>query len=64
MHFFSPVEEMMLTEVGPRRGPANKARPSLDRVRDPVKKTPIVVHDTRGFISRCVFRYIHELRAC
>ncbi|MFP5076554.1 FAD-dependent oxidoreductase [Rhizobium sp. YIM 134829] len=61
IHFFSPVEKMMLTEVilGDQTGDAALAA-ALDFVGQ-IKKTPIVVNDTRGFyVNRCVFRYIHE----
>ncbi|OJF98506.1 FAD-dependent oxidoreductase [Pararhizobium antarcticum] len=61
IHFFSPVEKMMLTEVimGKETGDAALAT-ALDFVAA-IKKTPIVVNDTRGFyVNRCVFRYIHE----
>lgn len=61
VHFFSPVEKMMLTEVilGKRTGEKAIAV-ALDYVAA-IKKTPIVVNDTRGFyVNRCVFRYIHE----
>jgi len=61
VHFFSPVHKMMLTEVilGERTGDKAIAV-ALDYVAA-IKKTPIVVNDTRGFyVNRCVFRYIHE----
>jgi 3-hydroxyacyl-CoA dehydrogenase/enoyl-CoA hydratase/3-hydroxybutyryl-CoA epimerase len=61
VHFFSPVEKMMLTEVilGKETG-CRAIAVALDYVAA-IKKTPIVVNDTRGFyINRCVFRYIHE----
>ncbi len=61
IHFFSPVEKMMLTEVilGKETGDEALAT-ALDYVAA-IKKTPIVVNDTRGFyVNRCVFRYIHE----
>ncbi|WP_085033866.1 FAD-dependent oxidoreductase [Ensifer aridi] len=61
IHFFSPVEKMMLTEVilGKETGDRALAT-ALDYVAA-IKKTPIVVNDTRGFyVNRCVFRYIHE----
>ncbi|KQT54381.1 3-hydroxyacyl-CoA dehydrogenase [Aureimonas sp. Leaf454] len=61
IHFFSPVDKMMLTEVilGKETGDEALAV-ALDFVRA-IKKTPIVVNDTRGFFAnRCVFRYIHE----
>lgn len=61
VHFFSPVEKMMLTEVivGEETGDEALAV-ALDYVAQ-IKKTPIVVNDTRGFyVNRCVFRYINE----
>ncbi|MDX0318440.1 3-hydroxyacyl-CoA dehydrogenase NAD-binding domain-containing protein [Sinorhizobium meliloti] len=61
IHFFSPVEKMMLTEVilGKETGDRALAA-ALDYVAA-IRKTPIVVNDTRGFyVNRCVFRYIHE----
>ncbi|MDE1990899.1 MAG: enoyl-CoA hydratase/isomerase family protein [Rhizobiaceae bacterium] len=61
IHFFSPVEKMMLTEVILGKETGDKALAvALDYVAA-IKKTPIVVNDTRGFfVNRCVFRYIHE----
>jgi 3-hydroxyacyl-CoA dehydrogenase/enoyl-CoA hydratase/3-hydroxybutyryl-CoA epimerase len=61
IHFFSPVEKMMLVEVilGPETGDAALAT-ALDFVRA-IRKTPIVVNDGRGFYAnRCVGRYLHE----
>jgi 3-hydroxyacyl-CoA dehydrogenase/enoyl-CoA hydratase/3-hydroxybutyryl-CoA epimerase len=61
VHFFSPVEKMMLTEVilGEKSGDRALAT-ALDYVAA-IRKTPIVVNDTRGFyVNRCVFRYINE----
>jgi 3-hydroxyacyl-CoA dehydrogenase/enoyl-CoA hydratase/3-hydroxybutyryl-CoA epimerase len=61
VHFFSPVEKMMLTEVILGKQSGDKAiAVALDFVAA-IKKTPIVVNDTRGFyVNRCVFRYINE----
>ncbi|MGO4565434.1 FAD-dependent oxidoreductase [Rhizobium sp. 2YAF20] len=61
IHFFSPVEKMMLTEVILGKETGDRAiAVALDFVAA-VKKTPIVVNDVRGFyVNRCVFRYIHE----
>jgi 3-hydroxyacyl-CoA dehydrogenase / enoyl-CoA hydratase / 3-hydroxybutyryl-CoA epimerase len=61
VHFFSPVEKMMLTEVIMGEQTGDKALAvALDYV-SMIKKTPIVVNDTRGFfVNRCVFRYINE----
>jgi 3-hydroxyacyl-CoA dehydrogenase/enoyl-CoA hydratase/3-hydroxybutyryl-CoA epimerase len=61
IHFFSPVDRMMLVEVilGKETGePALAA--ALDYVRA-IRKTPIVVNDSRGFYAnRCVLNYIGE----
>jgi 3-hydroxyacyl-CoA dehydrogenase/enoyl-CoA hydratase/3-hydroxybutyryl-CoA epimerase len=61
IHFFSPVEKMMLVEiiVGKNTGDVALAT-ALDYVRQ-INKTPIVVNDSRGFFAnRCVLRYISE----
>jgi 3-hydroxyacyl-CoA dehydrogenase/enoyl-CoA hydratase/3-hydroxybutyryl-CoA epimerase len=61
IHFFSPVERMMLVEVimGKETGDAALAT-ALDYVRA-IRKTPIVVNDSRGFYtSRVVGTYIRE----
>ncbi|XBQ15402.1 MAG: 3-hydroxyacyl-CoA dehydrogenase NAD-binding domain-containing protein [Oceanicaulis sp.] len=61
IHFFSPVEKMMLVEliVGEKTGDAAISL-ALDFV-GKIKKTPIVVADTRGFYAnRCVMRYIEQ----
>jgi 3-hydroxyacyl-CoA dehydrogenase/enoyl-CoA hydratase/3-hydroxybutyryl-CoA epimerase len=61
IHFFSPVERMMLTEVilGKDTGDVALAT-ALDFVRA-IRKTPIVVNDSRGFFAnRCVLNYIQE----
>ena len=61
IHFFSPVEKMMLTEVILGKETGEKALAvALDYVAK-IKKTPIVVNDTRGFyVNRCVLRYMAE----
>jgi 3-hydroxyacyl-CoA dehydrogenase/enoyl-CoA hydratase/3-hydroxybutyryl-CoA epimerase len=61
IHFFSPVERMMLVEIimGKETGDAALAM-ALDYVRT-IRKTPIVVNDSRGFYtSRVVGTYIRE----
>ncbi|HET8918942.1 MAG TPA: 3-hydroxyacyl-CoA dehydrogenase NAD-binding domain-containing protein [Xanthobacteraceae bacterium] len=61
IHFFSPVERMMLVEIimGKETGDAALAT-ALDFVRT-IRKTPIVVNDSRGFYaSRVVGTYIRE----
>ncbi|MDQ0456907.1 FAD-dependent oxidoreductase [Rhizobium paknamense] len=61
IHFFSPVEKMMLTEVILGKETGDKALAvALDYVAA-IRKTPIVVNDTRGFfVNRCVLRYMAE----
>lgn len=61
IHFFSPVEKMMLVEVIMGEETGDKAlATALDYVRA-IKKTPIVVNDARGFFAnRCVGAYILE----
>ena len=61
IHFFSPVDRMMLVEVivGKETGDAALAT-ALDYVRQ-IRKTPIVVNDSRGFYAnRCVMAYLLE----
>ncbi len=61
LHFFSPVEKMPLVEVvmGGRTGQLALAA-ALDLVRA-LRKTPIVVNDSRGFFAnRCVMNFIRE----
>ncbi|RWQ00476.1 3-hydroxyacyl-CoA dehydrogenase NAD-binding domain-containing protein [Mesorhizobium sp.] len=61
IHFFSPVDKMMLVEIilGKKTGDRALAT-AIDFVRA-IKKTPIVVNDTRGFyVNRCVLRYMSE----
>lgn len=61
IHFFSPVDKMMLVEVirGEKTGEKAIAT-ALDYVRA-IKKTPVLVNDTRGFfVNRCVLKYIAE----
>ncbi len=61
VHFFSPVEKMPLVEIilGKETGSAAIAK-ALDFVAQ-IKKTPIVVHDSRGFYtSRSFGTYVQE----
>ena len=61
IHFFSPVDKMMLVEIilGKKTGEKALAT-AIDYVRA-IKKTPVVVNDTRGFyVNRCVLRYMSE----
>src|SRR4029453_11111818 len=59
--FFSPVDRMMLVEIILGKKTSEEALAvAIDYVRA-IKKTPIVVNDTRGFyVNRCVLRYMSE----
>ena len=61
IHFFSPVDRMMLTEIIMGKKTGDKALAmALDYVLA-IRKTPIVVNDTRGFyVNRMVLRYMSE----
>jgi len=61
IHFFSPVALMMLTEIILGKETGDKAlATALDFVRA-IRKTPIVVNDSRGFYAnRCVLNYVQE----
>lgn len=61
LHFFSPVDKMPLVEIikGAASGDEALAR-AFDLVRQ-IKKTPIVVNDSRGFFtSRVIGQFINE----
>lgn len=61
IHFFSPVEKMLLVEIikGAKTGDRATAK-ALDYVRQ-IRKTPIVVNDARFFYcNRCIIPYINE----
>ncbi|MBM7069814.1 3-hydroxyacyl-CoA dehydrogenase NAD-binding domain-containing protein [Actibacterium sp. 188UL27-1] len=61
IHFFSPVEKMLLVEIikGQETGDRAVAK-ALDYVRQ-IRKTPIVVNDARFFYAnRCIIPYINE----
>src|SRR6202789_4146432 len=64
VHFFSPVEKMMLTEIiMGEKADATALATAMDFVRA-IKKTPIVVNDCRGFyVNRCVGNYMVEAHA-
>ena len=61
IHFFSPVEKMLLVEI--IKGEKTETRAvakALDFVRQ-IKKTPIVVNDARFFYAnRCIIPYLNE----
>jgi 3-hydroxyacyl-CoA dehydrogenase / enoyl-CoA hydratase / 3-hydroxybutyryl-CoA epimerase len=61
IHFFSPVDKMMLVEIirGKETGDRAVAK-ALDFARQ-IRKTPIVVNDARFFYAnRCIIPYINE----
>ena len=61
IHFFSPVDKMLLVEIikGKATGSVAVAK-ALDFVRQ-IRKTPIVVNDERFFYAnRCIIPYINE----
>ena len=61
IHFFSPVDRMMLVEIirGTATGDRAVAK-ALDFVRQ-IRKTPIVVNDARFFYAnRCIIPYLNE----
>jgi 3-hydroxyacyl-CoA dehydrogenase/enoyl-CoA hydratase/3-hydroxybutyryl-CoA epimerase len=61
IHFFSPVDKMMLVEIirGHQTSDEAAAR-AIDYVLK-IKKTPIVVNDSRGFYtSRCFMTFLQE----
>jgi 3-hydroxyacyl-CoA dehydrogenase/enoyl-CoA hydratase/3-hydroxybutyryl-CoA epimerase len=61
IHFFSPVDRMMLVEIIKGRQTGDRAvAKALDYVRQ-IRKTPIVVNDARFFYAnRCIIPYINE----
>ncbi|MBY8975042.1 enoyl-CoA hydratase/isomerase family protein [Rhodobacteraceae bacterium NNCM2] len=61
IHFFSPVDRMMLVEIikGKQTGDRAVAK-ALDFVRQ-IRKVPIVVNDARYFYAnRCIIPYVNE----
>ena len=61
IHFFSPVEKMLLVEIIMGAKTGDRALPVAMAFVRAIKKTPIVVNDTRGFYAnRCVGNYIRE----
>lgn len=61
IHFFSPVDKMLLVEIIKGKGTGNRAvAKALDFVRQ-IRKTPIVVNDARYFYAnRCILPYTNE----
>ncbi|WP_328492790.1 3-hydroxyacyl-CoA dehydrogenase NAD-binding domain-containing protein [Streptomyces sp. NBC_00414] len=61
LHFFSPVDKMPLVEIIKGEGTGDEALArAFDLVRQ-IRKTPIVVNDSRGFFtSRVIGHFINE----
>ena len=61
IHFFSPVDKMLLVEIIKGKETSSRAvAKALDYVRQ-IRKTPIVVNDARFFYAnRCIIPYINE----
>ena len=61
IHFFSPVDKMLLVEIIKGNATGDKAvAKALDYVQQ-IKKTPIVVNDARFFFAnRCIIPYVNE----
>ena len=61
IHFFSPVEKMMLVEVILGKNTGDVALATALDYTSQIGKTPIVVNDSRGFFAnRCVLRFTAE----
>ncbi|MGB3415364.1 MAG: 3-hydroxyacyl-CoA dehydrogenase NAD-binding domain-containing protein [Mesorhizobium sp.] len=61
IHFFSPVDKMMLVEIILGRKTGDKALATAIDYARAIRKTPVVVNDTRGFyVNRCVLRYMGQ----
>ncbi|MGB0497632.1 MAG: 3-hydroxyacyl-CoA dehydrogenase NAD-binding domain-containing protein [Rubricella sp.] len=61
IHFFSPVDKMLLVEIIKGKATGDRAvAKALDFVRQ-IRKTPIVVNDARFFYAnRCIIPYVNE----
>jgi len=61
IHFFSPVDKMLLVEIIKGKNTGDRAvAKALDYVRQ-IRKTPIVVNDARFFYAnRCIIPYLNE----
>ncbi|MFN4173179.1 MAG: 3-hydroxyacyl-CoA dehydrogenase NAD-binding domain-containing protein [Pseudorhodobacter sp.] len=61
IHFFSPVDKMLLVEIIRGKATGDRAvAKALDYARQ-IRKTPIVVNDARFFYAnRCIIPYINE----
>ena len=63
VHFFSPVEKMLLIEIIRGEKTGNKAFATALEFLRMIKKTSIVVNNSRGFFAnRCVLNKLAERR--
>ena len=61
IHFFSPVDRMMLVELIRGKATSDAALATAFDYVQALRKTPIVVNDSRGFFAnRCVIAYLRE----
>lgn len=61
LHFFSPVDKMPLVEIIRGRETSDEALAQAFDFAQRIKKTPIVVNDSRGFYTSRVFgTFVHE----
>jgi 3-hydroxyacyl-CoA dehydrogenase/enoyl-CoA hydratase/3-hydroxybutyryl-CoA epimerase len=61
LHFFSPVDKMPLGGDHPRRADLGRGAGQGVRRRQQIRKTPIVVNDSRGFYtSRVIGTMVNE----
>ncbi|OEV29339.1 3-hydroxyacyl-CoA dehydrogenase [Streptomyces nanshensis] len=61
LHFFSPVDKMPLVEIIKGRATGDEALARAFDLVQQIKKTPIVVNDSRGFFtSRVIGHFINE----
>jgi 3-hydroxyacyl-CoA dehydrogenase / enoyl-CoA hydratase / 3-hydroxybutyryl-CoA epimerase len=61
LHFFSPVDKMPLVEIVVGKGTGDQALARAFDVVQLIRKTPIVVNDSRGFFtSRVIGRFMNE----
>jgi len=61
LHFFSPVDKMPLVEIIKGRSTGDEALARAFDLVQQIKKTPIVVNDSRGFFtSRVIGHFINE----
>ncbi|WP_231382069.1 3-hydroxyacyl-CoA dehydrogenase NAD-binding domain-containing protein [Sphingobium indicum] len=55
LHFFSPVDKMHIVEIICGKGTSEETLARVYNFVQQIKKTPIVVHDSRGFFTSRVF---------